>query len=95
MPRKLPEEHRWRSIGIGYDISFEHLPDLASLQISLEVLSDLSNKSLEREFPNQQLGRSVISSGTCGGKLNLLLIPPNLPQSDGTGPVPVGLLDTS
>jgi hypothetical protein len=66
-----------------------------SLQISLEVLSDLSNKSLEGEFPNQQLGRSVISSVTGGEKLNLLLIPPNLSQSDGTGPVPMGLLDTS
>jgi hypothetical protein len=66
-----------------------------SLQISLEVLSDLSNKSLEREFPDQQLGRSVISSATGGRKLNLLLIPPDLSQGDGTGPVPVGLLDTS
>jgi hypothetical protein len=66
-----------------------------SLQISLEILSDLSNKSLEREFPNQQLGGSVISSDTRGGKLNLLLIPPDLSQSDGTGPVPVRLLDTS
>jgi len=70
---------------------------MESLQISLEVLSDLSNKSLEREFPNQQLGRPIISSVTRGRsrKLNLLLVPPNLSQSDGTGPVPVGLLDTS
>jgi hypothetical protein len=70
-------------------------PDTASLQISLEILSDLSNKSLEREFPDQQLGRSVISLATGGRKLDLLLIPPNLSQGDGTGPVPVGLLDTS
>ena len=62
MPRKLPEEHRWRWIGIGYTISFEHLPNPASLQISLEILSDFSNKSLEGEFPDQQLGRSIISS---------------------------------
>jgi hypothetical protein len=68
---------------------------MASLQISLEVLSDLSNKSLEREFPNQQLGGSIISSTSHGAKLNLLLIPPNLSQGDGTGPVPVRLLDTS
>jgi len=68
---------------------------MASLQISLEILSDLSDKSLEGELPNQQLGRSIISSGTCGRKLNLLLIPPDLSQGDGAGPVPVGLLYSS
>jgi hypothetical protein len=76
-------------------VSFEDGVNQASLQIGLEVLSDLSNKSLEREFPNQQLGRSTISSATRGGELDLLLIPPDLSQSDGTGPVPVRLLDTS
>jgi hypothetical protein len=30
-----------------------------SLQISLEILCDLSDKSLEGEFSDQQLGRSV------------------------------------
>ena len=50
-------------------------------KIRLEVLSDFANKTLERQLLDQQL------SG--------LLVATDLTESYGTGPVPVGFLDTS
>ena len=41
-------------------------------QISLEVLSDFSDQSLERELPDEQLGT--------------LLVPPDLTKGDCSGP---------
>jgi hypothetical protein len=48
---------------------------------NLEVLSNLTNKTLEREFTNEELRR--------------FLIPTNLTQGDGTGTEPVRLLHTT
>jgi len=58
-------------------------PDSGRLepQIGLEVLGDLPHQALERELADQQLGR--------------LLVPPDLTEGDGTGAIPVGLLDAS
>jgi hypothetical protein len=50
-------------------------------QIGLEILSNLTNKTLEGQLANQELGR--------------LLVTPDLTKSDGTGAEPVGLLDTT
>lgn len=50
-------------------------------EISLEVLGNLSHKSLEGELSDEQLGGLLVSS--------------NLSQSDGTGLVSVRLLNTS
>jgi hypothetical protein len=50
-------------------------------EIRLEVLGNLTDKTLEWELADQQVGR--------------LLVPTNLTKSDGSRPVPVGLLDTS
>jgi len=50
-------------------------------QIGLEVLSDLTNQTLEWQLADQQLSR--------------LLVTPDLTEGDSSGPVPVGLLDTS
>ena len=50
-------------------------------QISLEVLSNFTDQSLERQFADQQL--------------RALLVPSNLSKSDGSWAVPVWLLDTS
>merc|ERR1712193_293511 len=50
-------------------------------QVSLEVLSYLTNKALERQLADQQLGR--------------LLVPPDLPECNSARPVAMGLLDTS
>merc|ERR1711929_37893 len=50
-------------------------------QVGLEVLSDLTNKTLERQLADQQL------SG--------LLVPPYLPECNSARPVAMGLLDTS
>merc|ERR1719391_622519 len=49
-------------------------------QVSLEVLSNLTNKTLERKLADEQLCR--------------LLIPPDLPQSNCARSVAVRLLDT-
>ncbi|CAH1397175.1 unnamed protein product [Nezara viridula] len=43
-------------------------------QVGLEVLGDLPHQPLEREFPDDQLG--------------ILLVPPDLSESDCTGPIP-------
>ena len=51
------------------------------LKVSLEVLGDFSDKTLEGQLADEQL---------CG-----FLVPPDLSQAHGSGPVPVGLLDTS
>ena len=50
-------------------------------KISLEVLGDLPNKTLEGQLADEEL------SG--------LLVPPDLTESHGTGAVPVGLLDSA
>jgi len=50
-------------------------------EISFEILSDFSDETLEGELPDEELGG--------------LLVPPDLPESHGTGPVPVGLLHSS
>lgn len=50
-------------------------------EIGLEVLSDLTDETLERELADQQLGT--------------LLVTTDLTKSDGSGPVAMGLLDTA
>lgn len=47
-------------------------------QVSLEVLGNLPDQALEGQLADEELGG--------------LLVPPDLPESHGTGPVPVGLL---
>lgn len=47
----------------------------------LEILSDLTNQSLEGQLPNQEL------SG--------LLVPPNFTEGDSSGPETMGFLDTA
>ena len=49
-------------------------------QVSLEVLGDLTDQTLEGQLADEQLGG--------------LLVPPDLTESHCAGPVPVGLLDT-
>merc|ERR1719309_1023250 len=48
-------------------------------EICLEILGNLPHQPLEGQLPDEKLGR--------------LLVTPNLPESDCTGPVSVGLLD--
>jgi hypothetical protein len=50
-------------------------------EVSLEVLSNLTDKPLERELADEELGR--------------LLVLTDLTQGDGSRPVPVGLLHSS
>ena len=50
-------------------------------QVSLEVLSDLTHKSLERQLADEEL--------------SALLVATDLTESDGTRPVPVGLLHST
>jgi len=50
-------------------------------KISLEILCDLTDETLEWELADQELSR--------------FLVPPDLTKSDGTGPVPMGFLDSS
>ena len=50
-------------------------------QIGLEVLSDLTHKTLEWQLADEKLGGFLVTT--------------DLTQSDGSGPVTVGLLDTS
>ena len=50
-------------------------------QVSLEVLGNLPDQTLERQLADEQL------SG--------LLVPPDLTESNGSRPVPVGLLDST
>ena len=50
-------------------------------QVSLEVLGNLPDQTLEGQLADEELGG--------------LLVPPDLPEGDGTGPVPVGLLHAS
>ena len=50
-------------------------------KVTLEILSDLTNKTLEGELADEQV------SG--------LLVPTDLTEGDGSGAVPVGLLHTS
>ncbi len=50
-------------------------------QISLEVLGNFSDKTLEGELTDQKLGRLLVAS--------------DLTESNCTGPIPVGFLDTT
>jgi hypothetical protein len=50
-------------------------------QIGLEVLSDFSHQTLERQLADEELGRLLVTS--------------DLTESDGTGAVSVGLLDAT
>ena len=50
-------------------------------QVGLEVLGDLPHQTLEGELADEQLGG--------------FLVPPDLTEGHGSGPVSVGLLDTS
>jgi len=50
-------------------------------EVSLEVLGDLTNETLEGELPDEEL---------CA-----LLVTTDFTKSDGTGPVTMGFLDTS
>ena len=50
-------------------------------KVGLEVLGDLPDETLEGELPDEELGG--------------LLVPPDLSEGDGTGAVPVGLLDSA
>ena len=50
-------------------------------EVSLEVLGNLSDQTLEGELADEEL------SG--------LLVPPDLPEGDSSRPVPVGLLDST
>ena len=50
-------------------------------QVSLEILGDFTNKALEWQLADEKLGA--------------LLVTTDLSQSNGTGPVPVGLLHSS
>ena len=50
-------------------------------QVSLEVLGDLTDQTLEGQLADQELGR--------------LLVTTDLTEGDGSGPVPVGLLHAS
>jgi hypothetical protein len=50
-------------------------------EIRLEVLSDFTDQALEGELADEELGR--------------LLVATDLTESDGTGLIPVGLLDTT
>ena len=50
-------------------------------QVGLEVLGDLPDEPLEGELANEELGG--------------LLVAPDLTESDGAGPVTVGLLDAA
>ena len=47
----------------------------------MEVLGDFPHETLEGKLPDEKLGG--------------LLVPPDLTESDGSGPVSVGLLDSS
>ena len=50
-------------------------------EIGLEVLGDFTDKTLEGELADEKLGA--------------LLVPTDLTESNGTGPVPMGFLDSS
>ena len=50
-------------------------------EISLEVLGDLTDKTLEGELADEKLGALLVST--------------DLTESHGTGPVPMGFLDSS
>jgi hypothetical protein len=50
-------------------------------KITLEVLSDLTNETLEGELPDEEIGA--------------LLVPSDLTKGDGSGPVTVGFLHAS
>jgi histone H3 len=50
-------------------------------EVSLEILSNLTDQTLEGEFADEEL--------------SALLVTTDLTESDGSGPVPVRLLDTS
>merc|ERR1712047_208788 len=75
--RKLPFQRLVREIAQDFKTDGRALEP----QVSLEVLGDLTDQTLEGQLADEQL------SG--------LLVPPDLTEGHGTGPVPVGLLHTS
>jgi hypothetical protein len=50
-------------------------------QVSLEVLGDFTDQTLEGQFPDEELGGFLVTT--------------DLTESDGSGPVTMGLLDSS
>lgn len=71
---------RWLSTYLGSLLKSTNGGRLET-EISLEVLSDLANKTLEGQLADEELGR--------------LLVTTNLTKSDGTGFVTVRLLNTT
>ena len=67
-------------VGLGCLLECEHSGGLEA-KVSLEILGDLANETLEWELADQELGG--------------LLVPADLTESDGSWPVSVGLLDSS
>lgn len=65
-------------VGLGSLLQGHHGRPLES-EIGLEVLSNLSYQSLEGEFADEELGA--------------LLVATDLPESNSSGPVPMGFLD--
>ena len=50
-------------------------------QVSLEILSNLTDQTLERQFADQEFGRFLVTT--------------DLTESDGTGMIPMGFLDST
>ena len=50
-------------------------------QVSLELLSDLTDQTLEGQFADQEFGRFLVTT--------------DLTESDGTGMIPMGFLDST
>ena len=82
-------------VGLGSLLQGHHGRRLES-EVGLEVLGDFSDESLEGKLSDEELSRPVVSLGpsvlTTAGSL---LVSPDLSKGDGTGPVPVRLLDTT
>ena len=76
------EDWKRRSV---YDDEQERISNISEIHMTyqtyLEVLSDFTDKTLERKLADEQL---------CG-----LLVATDFTKSDGTGPEPVRLLDTT
>uniref|UniRef100_A0A673G950 Core Histone H2A/H2B/H3 domain-containing protein n=1 Tax=Sinocyclocheilus rhinocerous TaxID=307959 RepID=A0A673G950_9TELE len=89
--RKLPFQRLVREIAQDFktDLRFQSSAVMAlqeasealEAQVRLEILSDFSHQTLERQFADQQLGG--------------LLIAADLSESHGPGPVTMGLLDAA
>lgn len=85
-PQQLPEAPSQPTIGTGGRsgrgrVSQKQSQQKNRLETHLEILSNLTNKTLEGKLPDKQLGR--------------LLIPSDLTESDSTRPETMGLLHTT